>query len=40
MTYLIKCETKFNYSLRPGLRPGSFDKKPNTNKDTKNITTV
>jgi hypothetical protein len=28
------------YSLRPGLRPGSLDKNPKTERETKNITTV
>jgi hypothetical protein len=28
------------YSLRPGLRPGSLDKNPKTEGETKNITTV
>lgn len=29
-----------NYSLRPGLRPGSFDKNPKTKRETKKIITV
>ena len=28
------------YSSRPGFRPGSLDKNPKMNKETKNVTTV
>ena len=37
---LINLDTFFHYSLRPGLRPGSFDRNPKIKREMKNITTV
>jgi len=35
-----KLKIFYFYSSRPGLRPGSLDKNPKINRETKNITTV